>query len=249
MPELLNAEALPLCSKHELSRARQRLLRELKRRYWKSRRATKRGNMQKSFTDDELSVFLRSVMNPKVRFAFQLMAGLGLRVGEVCLLRLDAVHLDKACVYVQTEKAMTGDRVYLHPAIFPIVQTWIQVHRAEITASGGWLLTGRYGKGHMSPDWLRNEFRKTLLRLNMGEVYCMSDETDRPTRKLYRLSTHSFRHYFVTKVYNTTRDLRLAQRLARHRDISTTQIYITKTQEELDACLRQAFQEEITVFA
>jgi integrase/recombinase XerC len=36
---------------------------------------------------------------------------------------------------------------------------------------------------------------------------------------------HDFRHYFVTKAYLTSRDLRLSQELARHESISTTYRY------------------------
>lgn len=48
------------------------------------------------------------------------------------------------------------------------------------------------------------------------------------------ITPHSFRHYFVTIVLQSTGNLKLAQELARHRNIAVTQRYAHLSDDELD---------------
>ncbi len=56
------------------------------------------------------------------------------------------------------------------------------------------------------------------------------------------ITPHSFRHYFVTKVLRTSGNLKLAQELARHRNIAVTQRYAHLSDDELDKGYRQAIE-------
>jgi integrase len=48
------------------------------------------------------------------------------------------------------------------------------------------------------------------------------------------ITPHSFRHYFVTVVLRGSGNLKLAQELARHKNISVTQRYAHLSDDELD---------------
>jgi integrase/recombinase XerC len=48
-----------------------------------------------------------------------------------------------------------------------------------------------------------------------------------------RFSFHSVRHSAITNLYDATRDIRLAQRFARHKSITSTQIYTHPTDDAL----------------
>lgn len=48
------------------------------------------------------------------------------------------------------------------------------------------------------------------------------------------ITPHSFRHYFVTRVLRSSGNLKLAQELARHKNISVTQRYAHLSDDELD---------------
>ena len=56
------------------------------------------------------------------------------------------------------------------------------------------------------------------------------------------VTPHSFRHYFVTSVLQTTGNLRIAQELARHKNIQVTQRYTHLSNEELDKAYYEAFE-------
>lgn len=57
------------------------------------------------------------------------------------------------------------------------------------------------------------------------------------------ITPHSFRHYFVTRVLSSTGNLKLAQSLARHKNIAVTQRYAHLSDDELDKGYWQVFEE------
>jgi integrase len=59
-----------------------------------------------------------------------------------------------------------------------------------------------------------------------------------------RITPHSFRHYFVTTVLRGSGNLKLAQALARHRNIQVTQRYAHLTDDELDRGFHDVFERD-----
>ena len=57
-----------------------------------------------------------------------------------------------------------------------------------------------------------------------------------------RITPHSFRHYFVTTVLRGSGNLKLAQALARHSNIQTTQRYAHLSDDELDQGYHEIFE-------
>jgi site-specific recombinase XerC len=56
------------------------------------------------------------------------------------------------------------------------------------------------------------------------------------------ITPHSFRHYFVTTVLRGSGNLKLAQELARHRNIAVTQRYAHLSDDELDRGYHDIFE-------
>jgi len=57
------------------------------------------------------------------------------------------------------------------------------------------------------------------------------------------ITPHSFRHFFVTKVLQVSGNLKLAQNLARHKNIEVTQRYAHLSDDELDKGYWEVFEE------
>ncbi|NPV40302.1 MAG: tyrosine-type recombinase/integrase [Anaerolineae bacterium] len=57
------------------------------------------------------------------------------------------------------------------------------------------------------------------------------------------ITPHSFRHFFVTRVLTSTGNLKLAQNLARHKNIAVTQRYAHLTDDELDRGYWEVFED------
>jgi site-specific recombinase XerD len=58
------------------------------------------------------------------------------------------------------------------------------------------------------------------------------------------ITPHSFRHYFVTVVLRSSGNLKLAQELARHKNIAVTQRYAHLSNDELDKGYSDIFEEK-----
>jgi len=56
------------------------------------------------------------------------------------------------------------------------------------------------------------------------------------------ITPHSFRHYFVTIVLQASGNLKVAQALARHSNISTTSLYAHLADDELDKAYWETFE-------
>jgi site-specific recombinase XerD len=56
------------------------------------------------------------------------------------------------------------------------------------------------------------------------------------------ITPHSFRHYFVTIVLRSSGNLKVAQALARHSNLSTTSLYAHLANEELDKAYWETFE-------
>ena len=59
-----------------------------------------------------------------------------------------------------------------------------------------------------------------------------------------RITPHSFRHYFVTRVLRASGNLKLAQELARHKNITVTQRYAHLSDDALDKGYYEVFEDQ-----
>lgn len=94
--------------------------------------------------------------------------------------------------------------------------------------------------GHQGVLPLAAETESALLRYGLRSGYLFTREDGRPylpgtistygARYLHSLgieaTMHQLRHWFLSRVYDDTKDIRLTQEMARHADVSTTSIYV-----------------------
>jgi integrase len=229
-------------TKHQLISLMTEVSQTRKKKY-KRNKDVKYGNINKGFTESELKRFFNACKNKKASLAFRLMAYLGLRVGEVVRIKLDDIDFMHRKLRIDTEKARTGDLMYMHNKVHFLLKEWVRIHQNSILKCNGYLFfSDKRKEQHISKDWLRKKFRETAKTADLVQWYCLAD--DNKKRKLYRLSTHSLRHYFITKVYKQSKNPLHAQRLARHRAFKSTERYIRTEQEDIDTTIKAAFGEE-----
>ncbi|PIO05431.1 hypothetical protein COT47_04895, partial [Candidatus Woesearchaeota archaeon CG08_land_8_20_14_0_20_43_7] len=223
----------------------------IRRKYKDKKWQSKYGNMNKGFTESELKCFLSACKHPKAHLAFSLMAHLGLRVSEACAIRTFDIDWVKNKVRISTLKANTGDFQHLTPRVRTLLADWVRIHAKRIEESDGYVLYSDNPTSkrlNISPNWLRNEFRMVCHICNLNEWYDHADDTRNPRidgkRRLHRLTTHSLRHYFVTKCYNHTKNPMVTQKLARHRNFRSTQTYINVDLEKLGQVVQDVFAPE-----
>lgn len=208
---------------------------ELRRRF-DHHQPPKYGGLNKGFTEPELERFLSHVDNPTAKAVFELMAGLGLRVSEACSLQWRDVDLNERRLWVRSLKNSRPTMFYLHDHVYLALLNKSKESEYVFPARR----SCRYN--HISPNWIRNEFRRAVRAAGLDFCYAESTEHCRAVRHLHRLTTHSLRHYFCRKCAIALHgDFRLLQQLSRHRDPKNVQRYCWVSQEEVDQAISSVF--------
>ncbi len=168
------------------------------------------------------------------------LADTGFRVHEACKLSRGDIDWneqraiiigkgDKQAVVRFTSRAMQAIKDYLS-------------HRATLDGNSGKQLTSlplfaRHDKGAgkkvkpITPTTGRNIVKERVKQF-LGE------------EMVGKITPHSFRHYFVTTVLRGSGNLKLAQELARHKNIQVTQRYTHLSNDELDKAYYEIFEKK-----
>lgn len=143
------------------------------------------------------------------RAMLELAYGAGLRVSELCGLKLDELHLKQEIV------AITGKGGK---------QRVVPFGRAALRALAKYLDHGRpfLLKGRLSPFVFVNVRGSGISRVGFFKRLKEHAATAGIARKV---SPHVLRHSFATHLLEGGADLRLVQELLGHADIATTQVY------------------------
>lgn len=219
------------------------------RELWKKDKYRKYEGLNKGFEDDEIKRFLSCVDEPRYKLLFECQAFIALRISEVCKLNVSDIDLKTHYLTIKTKKSGTTNSRKIISFLFDEILEYIKNHDKEIKEADGYLFfknrkRSNNDKQYLDKDYVRKVFRSYADKAGLNECYGTTKEKvpNRTTRKLYRLTTHSFRHYGVTTVYRKSHDIILAQRFARHRAISSTQGYIHQSNDELNSAVENSFQ-------
>ena len=145
-------------------------------------------------------------------FAVLFDLGTGLRVAELCDLKIEEVDLQSQQVFVNQGKGGKDRIVPLSDALVPVVTAWIGTRR----------------KGYLIP-------RADGRRFSAETMYWRIRRLGARAKIPFQIKVHTLRHAFATRLYEQTRDLRVVQVCLGHESISTTQIYAhcsTKLQQD-----------------
>ncbi len=223
-----------------------------KRRFKGRSRTPKYGSINKGFNDLELRQFLLNVKYEKFRLLFKYQAYVGLRIGEACVLHLSNIDFDKRELTIETEKAKKMDSLLIPQELFKETSEFIHKYMKEIRNSGGYVFFKDHDNNsnklpHVEVNYVRKVFREAVNASGLNQVYGISEETyaDHKERRLYRLTSHSLRHYAITRFAKSTNgNVVLASRFARHSRPDITMTYIGKDQEELYRNIDFAFSND-----
>ncbi len=233
---------------HQLQQLQSVLHKTQTKRFAGKRKTPKYGSLSKAFSDIQLERFLHVIDSDKFRLLFSYQAQLGLRIGEAVRVNINSIDLETRELTLKTEKAQVMDSLLIPMQLFKDTIAFISKYRAEIEKAQGYLfyadkLRTKRPEPFLEQNYVRNRFRHYIVLAGLDEVYDTSDETqERSVRHLHRLTTHSLRHYAITRFAKQTNgNLVLTSRFARHSDPSTTMTYISTKKEELYKEIDNAF--------
>lgn len=163
---------------------------------------------------------------------FSLALGTGLRESEILALDVGDVSPDgkkaRRRVTLRVFKRATDEpapqEVFLPDAVFYKLEKYLRwkAGRGESLAPDAPLFVSRNHR-RLSARMLREAFRVWQERAGLDR----------------RHTFHSLRHSCCTNAYRRTRDIRLVQRLARHKNIQTTTIYAAPSDDDVLRAVRE----------
>jgi site-specific recombinase XerD len=148
----------------------------------------------------------------------ELLYGSGLRVGELCGLRVASLAVDQASATVWGK----GDKERRVPLSDPAVRalrSWLAVRAEVMPPEHGDVLFGNERGRPLTP----RDVRRIIDRRSASPTH-----------------PHALRHTFATHLLDGGADLRAVQDLLGHADVATTQRYTHVSRERLSAAYREA---------
>ncbi|MFH1221879.1 MAG: site-specific integrase [Candidatus Micrarchaeota archaeon] len=212
------------------------VLSEARKRRFLRRRQPKYGSMNKGFTEEELVKFFNALEDPKAILLFSYQAVLGLRIGEVVRIHIKDLNLRTKELRIDTEKGKTTDYLPIPQQLFEQTMKYINDYEDEIVKRKGYVFWAdfypeRNDCPYISTDYARILFMKAIVKAKLDETYAIADA--RTPRLLHRLTTHSLRHYAITRhSQKNNGNIVLTSKFARHHNLETTMIYVHTGKEE-----------------
>jgi len=160
------------------------------------------------------------------RAIIEVLYATGIRVGELCGLKLSDVDVDTGMIRVVGK----GDRERVALAGAPAVaalQSYISEERPSLASRSGYggqvVFLGKRGSP-LDQRQVRRIIKREAAALVAGDS----------------VSPHTFRHTFATHLLTHGADLRSVQELLGHRNVATTQIYTHLTTSEIRKAYEQS---------
>lgn len=182
-----------------------------------------------------------SFLRGESKLMTQIMFGSGLRIGEVCSLRIKDIDFGNNCIIIHNGKG-DKDRVTILPqSIIPDLK--LQIQSCQIAYSRNALnrnycgvtlneaIQNKYPGAAQSFEWFYLFPSKYLTENKQHHIHgsLLQKHVKYAINKSginKFASCHTFRHSFATNLISNNTDIRTVQELMGHRSIKTTQIYL-----------------------
>jgi integrase/recombinase XerD len=160
--------------------------------------------------------------NARSSTAVRLMIATGIRVGELCKIRVDDVSPDGRSFRIHGKGARDRVAYVSDVDLRSDLEKLVRWHRANGSA-GGTLFLNRRARP-LKPQSIRSELRRYSARAGTAR----------------RITPHMLRHTAATLLIERGVDIRFVQRLLGHSSIATTEIYTHVSDEALRMTLERA---------
>lgn len=156
---------------------------------------------------EEVRAILKAAPNERDRAILEVLYGCGLRVSEVCSLKISEVYLKEMFVKVMG-KGSKERLVPMAPSTASAIMDYLSVRPESDAGCEDVLFLNRFGRA-----------------LSRVAVFKMVKSVALVAGVDKNLSPHTFRHSFATHLIENGADLRVVQEMLGHESILTTEIY------------------------
>jgi integrase/recombinase XerD len=148
----------------------------------------------------------------------RLMLKAGLRASEAVSLRPEHIDLMSGKLMVREGKGAKDRTLWIGEELLEELQEW----------------TGRRPES----DWLLPTSKGTKVATSHLRRSVKRYARDAEIEEVERVSPHTLRHTFATRLYRSAGKIRMVQKALGHSDLSTTMIYTHIVDEELETALK-----------
>lgn len=152
----------------------------------------------------------------------RVMLAAGLRVGEATSLRPTRVDLQTGKTNVVEGKGAKDRVVWLPDGVLSELREW-EPRRVNAVGDCGLLFPTQKGTA-VATSHVRRSVKRYAREAGLPEIA--------------RVSPHTLRHTFATRLYKQTNDIRMVQKALGHADVSTTMIYTHIVDDDLSSAMR-----------
>jgi integrase/recombinase XerD len=172
---------------------------------------------EKFLTPTEFNALLKAANDNRERCILLLLAGAGLRVGEMTQIRAEDIDFRKGYLHVQATNAKFKKprTVVLLPQVTQVLQKQLAGH------SKGWLFPS-YRDGHISSRQIQNILDGIASRAGLQEV----KRKDKAGKDRHRVHPHMLRHSFAVWSLDSGVPVGDLQDQLGHVSLATTGIYL-----------------------
>lgn len=189
-------------------------------------------NYIKYITDQEMLILKKAIekcKNPALKMALKLMIDTGLRIGEIVDLKRENFNSNFTIVnFIQKKNKrphsrQISDKLAAELRLFNFIYTIAKRRRYETEFFFfSWGCIEKHRTKHIKTSQIRYFFLKFRRKYGLDDVYY----TCKDGKKLYRISPHTVRHWYVYQLYKHTQNNLIAARdIIGHLDTKTTQRY------------------------
>jgi site-specific recombinase XerD len=152
----------------------------------------------------------------------RLMLKAGLRASEATALRPEHIDLMSGKLSVREGKGAKDRTLWIGEEVLEELREWTDRRTEEVEGSK-FLLPTRKGT-EVATSHLRRSVKRYARKAGIEEVD--------------RVSPHTLRHTFATRLYRETSRIRMVQKALGHSDLSTTMVYTHVVDEELEGAMK-----------
>ena len=172
---------------------------------------------EKFLTPAEFKALFKAAKDDRERCFLLLLAGAGLRVGEMTQIRAEDVDFAKGFLHIQASNAKykKARTVVLLPQVAEAVKRKISGH------TKGWLFRG-YHAGHITTRQVQNILDSIAARAGLQEI----KRKDKAGKNRHRIHPHLLRHSFAVWSLDSGVPVGDLQDQLGHASLATTGIYL-----------------------
>ena len=213
----------------------------------------KKGKLPRYFTKKQLIKLFDGIDRPKDGIACFMALMCGLRINEICTLRIRDIDFENHRILVRDGKNTNRSRdnygkdryVDFDSAIEGVIKRWLNI----IGESSEWFVpSDKSPDMHLRKKSLHERFRAYLKEVGMLQVeytirqkLTLRGKKIEKTVKRHTYYFHCFRHTIACIIYDKTGDIYAVNRFLGHNQLDTTTVYAKITEAKMKNTLSTVF--------